>query len=195
MGVTAIILAGGKSSRFGRDKSLLVLDSKLLVRHLADCCATFADEILIISNQDQKFGFPGIRELSDRYTNMGPLGGIHAGLCEASHEHIFVTACDMPFFQVSLAETLLARLHIYDAAMPCHHALCEPLFSAMRRTEALAAAEMLLQQGDRKVLLLFDRINTFCWNCTEEDIHIFYNINYPDDYDRLTAGIQHQKTG
>lgn len=194
MGVTAIILAGGKSSRFGRDKSLLQLNRKPLMQHLTEQCAAFADEILIISNQENKFGLPGIRELQDHYRDMGPLGGIHAGLCAASNPHIFVTACDMPFFHAGLAQRMLASLNVYEAVLPCHHTYFEPLFSAMRKDRALAEAESLLANGDRKVLLLFDRLHTHCRECDGEELNVFYNINYPEDYVRLASGCLQRNT-
>lgn len=193
MGVTAIILAGGKSSRFGRDKSLLQLNSKPLMRHLTDSCAVFADEILIISNQENKFAIPGVRELTDHYRDMGPLAGIHAGLCYASNPHIFVTACDMPFFHAGLAKSMLAQLNSYEAVLPCYHTYFEPLFSAMRRDHALAEAEALLANGNRKVLLLFERLHTLCRDCDSEEMDIFYNINYPEDYLRLQNGCPERK--
>jgi molybdopterin-guanine dinucleotide biosynthesis protein A len=75
---TAIILAGGKSSRFGGDKTILPLGNRLLIHHLVEACNKFADEVLIIGNQQNKFAIEGVREISDIFKEMGPLGGFHA---------------------------------------------------------------------------------------------------------------------
>ncbi len=184
-GVTALILAGGKSSRFGSDKSLLILNQKLIVQHLVECCSSFADEVLIVSNQDAKFGLPGIRELHDIYPDMGPLGGIHAGLCAAKNDYIFVSACDMPFFDEFLAKCMLSQLDEYQAVLPYYQNKYEPLFSALRRDKALSVTEYLLQHNKKRMMLLFEQLETYCWECTKEEHENFYNINYREDYFKL----------
>lgn len=185
MGTTALILAGGKSSRFGSDKSLLMLHKKLIVQHLVDCCTHFADEVFIISNHKNKFGIDGIYEICDCYQSMGPLGGIHAGLRTSANEKIFVTACDMPFFQISLAEKMLQLLDVYDAVIPCFQNQYEPLFSAMRRDAALPVAENMLRKNQKRMMQMFTQLHTYAWSCTEQEHKNFYNINYKEDYKQL----------
>lgn len=203
MGTTAIILAGGKSSRFGTDKSLLRWNDKRIVEYMAQQCADFAEEILVVSNQPCKFGLEGVRELSDIFRDKGPLGGIHAGLAAAAYEKVFVTACDMPLFQPALAvrlikslETGVYRAETYEAAIPRCKGRLQPLFSALRRTPALRAAEELLKQDQRKLRMLFTKLHT-CYMDMEamgypdddgKAMDIFYNINYPADYEALLAG-------
>lgn len=186
MKTTAIILAGGKSRRFGSDKSLLRWQGQPIVERLAQECSSFADEVLIISNQPAKFCIPGVRELSDRYPGLGPLGGIHAGLLEASGESVFVTACDMPLLKAEMAQELLARLKGWDAVVPRDGERLQPLFSAMAREQGLKTAEEMLQQGEKRMRTFFRQMHTCYWDCPGWEV--FYNMNYPADYERLLAG-------
>ena len=186
MKTTAIILAGGKSSRFGSDKSLLHWKDRPIMERLAEECQRFADEVLIISNQNSKFVLPGIRELSDQYPGMGPLAGLHAGLLEASGESVFLTACDMPFLDGILAKELISYLRNWEAVVPCSGTLIQPLYSAMVRDKALPIAERMLSQGERKMKRFFGTLRTCYWDCPRQEV--FYNMNYPADYERLLAG-------
>ena len=190
MKTTAMILAGGKSSRFGRDKSLLILNGQRIVEYLVEQCYQFADEVLIVSNSDAKFRIPGVRELSDIYPEKGPLGGIHAGLTHAKGDTVFVTACDMPMFDLELARELVALSSEYEAALPVADGRLQPLFAMLRRAPALRAAERMLYSDHRKLRFLYDRLKT-CYLCRpvqEEPKDLFFNINYPADFERLVSG-------
>ena len=202
MDVTAILLAGGRSSRFGRDKSLLCWQDRPIVERLAEQCAAVADEVLIVSNSPGKFRLPGVRELSDRYPDMGPLGGLHAGLAEAAHPWVFVTACDMPLFHAALARDLLTFTAYCEAVLPRCGTRLQPLFSVLRREPALREAEWMLSHGRRRLRELYERLDTFYLDLPDGGpgagdpaADLFYNINYPADYERLVAGVRKEGNG
>lgn len=188
--VTSIILAGGKSRRFGSDKTLLRWRGEGLVQHIAGECRRFSDEVLVVSNAPGKFGHvPGIRELSDIYPGSGPLGGIHAGLFHAKNATCFVTACDMPFFDVALARRLLEAGVGYDAAVPKENGKASPLFGVYGRV-ALPVAEAMLREGQLAVWRLCARLNTRYlapeeWPAESRRKAALYNINRPEDLERL----------
>lgn len=195
MGAALILLAGGKSSRFGRDKTLLRWDDQLVVERIIRLAAPLFREVLLVSNHPGKFALEGVEELCDLYPEMGPLGGIHAGLTAARCDTVFVTACDMPFFHRALARQLLDHAPRYEAALPRDGEAVEPLFAMLRRGPALAEAERMLSQGRRRMRDLYQRLDT-CYldredwlgQAPEGDRDLFFNINHPEDYLRLTAG-------
>ncbi|TJX15409.1 molybdenum cofactor guanylyltransferase [Tissierella creatinini] len=93
---TAIILAGGKSSRMGFDKQLLNINEARLIDDVISKLKVQFDEIIIVTNKPELYiGSPHIIT-SDIFKDMGPLGGIHAGLKLSSSQYAFVVACDMP---------------------------------------------------------------------------------------------------
>lgn len=183
---TAIILAGGKSSRFGADKTTLPWGNRLIIHHLVEACNKFADEVLIISNQQNKFAIEGVREISDIFKEKGPLGGFHAGMEAARYDKIFFTACDMPLFNLELAQKLLTQLDQgAEAAIPRHGERTEPLFSAILRPAALSKATAMLQQDNRRLMDFFRQLNTSYLECQEEDFQ--FNLNRQEDYQSFLA--------
>lgn len=190
MAVTAIILAGGKSKRFQRDKTLLkLMDNKLIIETIVEKCRPLFPRILIISNQENKFNIPGTTELTDFYKHIGPIGGIHAGLSAMDENTAFVTACDMPFFEPTLAKQLLELSDGFDAVVPRNNVYIEPLFAIYKKT-ALPVIEAAIAQEMYSMINIIETVNT-CFldqaqwamnSASNTKTNIFYNINYPNDY-------------
>lgn len=93
---TAIILAGGKSSRMGFDKQLLKIDERRLMDSLIHKLNKEFDDIIIVTNRPELYIGLSHKITTDVLKNKGPLGGIHAGLKQSSSKYTFVVACDMP---------------------------------------------------------------------------------------------------
>lgn len=93
---TAIILAGGKSSRMGFDKQLLKVDERRLMDSLIHKLKNEFEEIIIVTNRPELY--IGLSHIitKDILVDKGPLGGIHAGLSLSNSKYAFVLACDMP---------------------------------------------------------------------------------------------------
>lgn len=90
MKTTGVILAGGKSSRMGTDKSILIFHEKTFIDNNVNIFKEVVDEIIIVSNQHNKYGYKDIQEVSDIYQDMGPLAGIHAGILAAEHDTVLL---------------------------------------------------------------------------------------------------------
>jgi molybdopterin-guanine dinucleotide biosynthesis protein A len=206
---SAVVLARGKSTRFGADtdKTLLTWRGISLVeRAVRECLALRSlfeeigeiEEILLAGNADAKFSLfslPGVREIKDVYRGSGPLGGIHAGLFCARNGTVFVTACDMPFFQAKLARRLLELSDGYDAVVPVDGGRPQPLCAVYKKS-VLPAAEALLLAGERSVRGLYSKVRTRyaardAWGdvlgILPEEQDVFFNINDREDYRRLLA--------
>ncbi|BDF66300.1 putative molybdenum cofactor guanylyltransferase [Oscillospiraceae bacterium] len=191
MGNALILLAGGKSSRFGRDKTQLELAGRRLVPAIVDACRPFCGELFVVSNAQGKFGLPGVTELRDIYPDTGPLGGIHAGLTASQSEKNLVVACDMPFFSPELAQRLLEESGGHLACVPRVGDKLQPLLAVYDRA-LLPRAEELLRAGRRPVRGLYEDTDTLFLDCGDwcrggeaAPGSPFYNINYPEDFTRL----------
>ncbi|MDR2137602.1 MAG: molybdenum cofactor guanylyltransferase [Synergistaceae bacterium] len=210
MKATGIVLTGGKSRRFGSDKTRLSWGGKTLVERRVDQYAPLFDEILIVGSAPGKFSIPGVREVEDIFPEAGPLGGIHAGLFHAAYERVFVTACDMPFFDASLALRLLDLAREGDAAIPQQGTGTQPLFAVYCRS-ALPEIEKMLREEQRSVRLLYGRVRTKYLVYSEKEnkkeaapqenvspvsslrnpfFDVFFNINFPEDYRRLLETLE-----
>ena len=93
---TALILAGGKSSRMGFDKQFLEINEKRLIDIIIKKLEEEFDEIIIVTNKPEKYKDFKYKIITDKIVGKGPLSGIHSGLLEAKSQYVFVIACDMP---------------------------------------------------------------------------------------------------
>ena len=191
MEVSAILLAGGKSSRFGRDKTTLDYNGRPLAAELALRLGGVFDEVLLVDNQQDKFGVPGVREIRDVYPGRGPLGGIHAGLLKARWDLCFVAAADMPCLNAEAAANLIRLIDDWDAVVPNPEGRPQPLFAVYKKRLAPVAESLILQdrlavrdflQGIRVLYVSGEEWNRLC---PASAGNVFYNINYPGDYEQL----------
>ncbi|MGL5348522.1 MAG: molybdenum cofactor guanylyltransferase [Peptostreptococcaceae bacterium] len=93
---SAIILAGGKSSRMQFDKQFLVIKEKRLIYEIAKNLEKHFNEIIIISNKKEYYTDSKYKVINDEMKDMGPLAGIAVGLKESNSKFVYIVACDMP---------------------------------------------------------------------------------------------------
>lgn len=94
-GITGIILAGGKSSRFGYDKATAPYKGKSLLKNVSNYLKPYCTEI-IISSDNKSHAIRGYQVVPDIIKNKGPLGGIQSCMKAAKHPFCLITACDIP---------------------------------------------------------------------------------------------------
>jgi molybdopterin-guanine dinucleotide biosynthesis protein A len=104
---TAIILAGGRSTRLGFDKQLIKLGDGNLMDHLINTLSLIFEEIIIVSNKPELYAGKNVKVVSDSFVDVGPLAGFYAGLSAATHTCCYVTACDMPWISESYVRYLM----------------------------------------------------------------------------------------
>jgi molybdenum cofactor guanylyltransferase len=187
---TAIILAGGKSSRMGTNKALLTFQGQTLIERTKDALEETFDDIILVTNEQAAYEFLNIKMASDFYENAGPLAGFHAGLSQSRNEANFFVACDMPFLSMELASFLLAKLGTYDAVVPIVFGKIHPLFSVFKKN-TVEEVIICIEAGQRRIKDLLSRLNVLY--ITEGDItflndykldQAFYNMNKPTDYEQ-----------
>ena len=190
MGVSGIILAGGRSLRMGRDKTLLLLNNETLIERTIKKLQNVVDEIIIASNQTEKYNFPGLMEVIDTYPGVGPLGGLHAGLMASRHRHAFVISGDMPLFTEELARYLLERREGYDVVVPNIQNRWEPL-CAVYSKKCIEPIESCLQTNMRNVHSFYSQVKVL--KIAEGQLksigdldELFCNLNTPEDFHLLS---------
>jgi molybdopterin-guanine dinucleotide biosynthesis protein A len=97
---SAVILAGGKSSRLGFDKQQLQLNGESVVLKLYEQLGKLFPEVIIMTNKPDLYKPNKLTTISDIYKDKGPIAGIHAALATATSEYYYVTACDMPILNI-----------------------------------------------------------------------------------------------
>ncbi|MBW2277439.1 MAG: molybdenum cofactor guanylyltransferase, partial [Deltaproteobacteria bacterium] len=159
-GFTALVLAGGKSSRMGGvDKTLLEVDGRSLTGRVVDVVRPLFREVIVASGVPGKFAdLDGVREVADHERGIGPLAGMLAGLEACRTEWAFVVAADMPCLKESLIRRVVeSATPGVLAAAPRHDRYREPLHAAYHR-DVIVEIERFLDEGRRSVNRLLDQI-------------------------------------
>ncbi len=154
---TAIIMAGGGSSRMGTDKSMLPIKGQSIIEAICEQLRGFFDEILISANEVDKFAFLGFEVIPDKVPEQGPLMGIASALEASANELNFVVACDIPKINLACVNRMLTEAleSQADIVVPTTgEEKYEPLFAIYRKT-ALEAINKALSSGKRKITEVF----------------------------------------
>jgi len=147
--ITAIILAGGKSSRMKEDKGLVYFNGKMLVEHVIAAAKKITDHIIIITANPayRPFGYPC---LEDQLKDKGPLGGIYTGLVNAHTKKNLLLGCDMPFLSDKLLMALVSSSGDEDVLLTEHKGMAEPLCSVYDKS-CVTQIRPLLEQDQLKI--------------------------------------------
>src|SRR5437763_7736764 len=133
---SAVILAGGQSSRMGRPKALLPFDGDpLITRTVRTLRRVFAD-IVVVAAPGQELPPLSVTLARDEVAYQGPVGGIYYGLQTARAEVCFVTSCDAPFLNLALITYLVAQIADCDVVVPHWQDRLQPLHAVYRRSVA-----------------------------------------------------------
>jgi molybdopterin-guanine dinucleotide biosynthesis protein A/molybdopterin converting factor small subunit len=184
--LSAIILAGGKSSRMGRSKAQLLFDGKPLIIHIVRTLERIFPDIVIVASPGQELPPLSVKLVRDEIAYQGPVGGIYYGLKAASRDVCFVTSCDVPFLNLPLISFLISQISDYDVVVPYYQERFQPLHAVYR----LSIAQLLqdqLERGELRPISLFNKVRTR--EVHEDEIRVFdpeglsfVNMNTPEDY-------------
>ena len=93
--VTGFVLAGGKSSRMGKDKAFLQIFGRTLLAHALELAKAATGSAWIVGSREKFAAFGQVAE--DIYPGHGPLAGIHKALTSTQTDLNLILAVDMPF--------------------------------------------------------------------------------------------------
>jgi molybdenum cofactor guanylyltransferase len=187
------VLAGGASSRFGRDKALVQMAGEPLLMRLYAVLREVTPSVAVIG-AEEKYGGLGVTCVADRWPGEGPLGGILTAL-EASAQDgdgdgwNLIIGCDMPFLTREWLAYIVERAAASTAQVvaPRSRDRWEPL-CACWRTSARAALEGVFDQGVRKITeamkhLSVEILDETHWKRFDSGDRLFWNMNTLADYD------------
>ena len=125
--VNGYILAGGKSSRMGTDKGLLIFKEKAIIEYVIEQLQPAVNRLTIVSNNPEykKFGFSVIADL---IKEIGPAGGIYTALNHTDTGFNFVVSCDMPFVTRAAIEFIIKHKGQSQIILPTLRGKMEPVF-------------------------------------------------------------------
>ena len=193
--VTGVILAGGMSTRLGRDKAVEPLAGQPLIGRVLSMLSGVTDESVVVVNDEHRgaeLPLPADTIVAvDAYPGSGSLGGIFTGLKAAGSEWALVVACDMPFLNPALLTRMLELRDGYDVVAPVLDGRPEPTHALYSKV-CLPHMEKRLQDGKLKITGFFEQVRVRY--IAEDEVDrldpgrlSFFNINTQDDLDRANS--------
>jgi molybdopterin-guanine dinucleotide biosynthesis protein A len=190
---SAIILAGGKSSRMGRPKADLPMGGASMLDYVISSLMPAFDEIVVAVAQPRRYAWETYltRSIVDDQPHRGPVGALEQALREIRFSRAFVCSCDVPLVDADLARKLCEMLgDDEDALIPEVDGKLQMLHGVYRKKSATLLAKMRAAGENRlhrivdfaKVRIVpEDRIRAIA---PDPALLSFFNVNTPEDYQR-----------
>ncbi len=203
---TAIVLAGGFSSRFGQDKGVLELANIPLIKHVVDAISLVVDETIIVTSSQERITqyakaiTADVQFVIDVCQSNSPLIGALTGFGVAHGRYALLLPFDTPFVSKEVV-SLLFELCLNKAAAIPRWSNCqiEPLHAVYQTKLALEAAKSAVAEGKLNVRAMIEKlrgvryVSTLVIQQLDPDLHTFFNINTPADLRKANAMVKLRK--
>lgn len=182
--ITGIVLAGGKSSRMGSDKSNMVLNGKTFIEYSIEALKPLCEKVVISSNNNI-YDYTECEVWHDELPDGSPMIGIYSCLKRSSNEYNIILSCDMPLINTLLLDYLVSNSKDCDITVPIHgNNLIEPLCGIYKKS-CIDVLRGFIDKGNYRLnecirstshrLVKVDQTTAFPET-------LFSNINTPDDF-------------
>jgi molybdopterin-guanine dinucleotide biosynthesis protein A len=187
--MTGVVLAGGQSRRFGRNKALEEWNGErlldLAIRGLKPRCQS----VLVVANDLLPYVPTEATLVRDILPGQGPLGGIFTALFFSPTPWVFVKATDMPFLIPEVVERMAKLARGVDAVVPVKDGFYEPLF-ALYHIRCLPLIAQLLERNEKQIVRFYAKAKVAIleqeqWRPLDPGGLNFKNINTPDEFRQI----------
>jgi molybdopterin-guanine dinucleotide biosynthesis protein A len=191
---SAIVLAGGLSSRLGQDKGLQRLSNKPLVRYVLDTIKGLADEtFVVVSSKAQAKSYENVvnsdtRVLIDSSNMRSPLVGASTGFESVHGSYCVVLSNDVPFVSRDVLSLMFELSAGKSAVIPrWPNGFIEPLQAVYQTELARQAAKEALNEGKLRMQAMVDKlhgvrfVSTLVLSQLDQELKTFFNVNTSSD--------------
>lgn len=179
--ITGIILAGGKSSRMGSDKGLLLLNQKAFVQYSIDALSPLVSEIIIVSDQSAYDTF-GYKRVKDVTKNAGPVAGIISGLEATQTTYNIILSCDIPLISTKILSKLVVATNKNTTIIQVEsHGKSMPLI-AMYNKQVLPIFKEQLQNNERRLRVVVNACGYKTITLSDNDTVSTKNVNTQTEF-------------
>jgi molybdopterin-guanine dinucleotide biosynthesis protein A len=201
--VLGYVLAGGGSTRFGRDKALVEIGGTPMLLRMRSLLRDVTQEVNVIA-APHKYVALGISGIGDRWEGQGPLAGIITAMqttleTGSGAEWNLIVGCDMPFLTQEWLTYLAERAQASSAEVVAPRSAqgLEPL-CACWRTRAAAELQRTFEGGTRKITEAMKRLHMEVvdeadWKRFDTVGRLFWNMNTAADYDEARRILEAQR--
>lgn len=189
--LSVLILSGGKSKRFGKNKAFFKINGKHMIQHVFERVSKFTNEI-VISCKDEcdKLSkmFPNSKIVKDVVNETGPLVGLVSSLPHISSTYVAVITCDSPKINHLLIRALLDRARGHDGAVPMWpNGYLEPLQAVYDKERLRSVVENLYRKNEMKISKVIKNLKDIVYlpidnlKVIDPKLESFLNANSPED--------------
>ena len=177
------ILAGGKSSRMGTDKGLLLIEGKAMIEYVIEQMQPVFNNLVIVSNNPEYEKF-GLEVIPDLIKDIGPAGGIYTALDHSEAKLNFMVSCDMPFVTQEAIAFIVKNVDENQIVLLENQGKLEPLFGVYSK-ECEDKWLQLIQQNTIKLQEMVSYFKLKIIPIENNEIFaasFFKNINTKEDF-------------
>ena len=190
--ILAVVLAGGKSKRFGEDKNQIKLGDKTLLEHVLSKINNKFEEILIVSSHYQEIKkLENVTVIPDCFDDFGPLAGVLSSMKWVKENHkkykwVATFPSDTPFFDISIIEEYKKRININDSSLYFikSNNKRHNIFGLWSINLLDVLEDDLKNNNFRKVEDWADKIGVKTIDIEVNEFDPFFNINTKEDFEK-----------
>jgi molybdopterin-guanine dinucleotide biosynthesis protein A len=184
-GITGIILSGGKSLRMGQNKAFIEIDGIPIINRIHTLFKELFQEIIIVTNQAERFLNFKARIFDDIIPDRGVLAGLYTGLFFSSYLYSFCVACDMPFLNESVIKYLIQKTDDFDVIVPKTKDGLQPLH-AIYSKNCLEPIKRTIEQRKYSIIDFFPgvkikMVEEYEFYSLDPMMESFINVNTPEE--------------
>ncbi|MAT39651.1 MAG: hypothetical protein CL946_08600 [Ectothiorhodospiraceae bacterium] len=187
--ITGILLAGGKSSRMGKQKALMPFNGAPMASYPVNILMQLCSPVFGIINDVNIVETLGIKAYPDIIQNVGPLGGLHAACTYSPTEQFVVLACDTPLLSATVVDRLLEARTGRCIVVPSIGKKLHPLIGVYSKS-LVAEIESFLANGERSLRMFLHTQEPLIIDVSEGDEACssqFTNINTQEEFEQASA--------
>ena len=190
--ILAVVLAGGKSKRFGEDKNQIKLGDKTLLEHVLSKINNKFEEILIVSSHNLEIKkSENITIIPDCFDDFGPLAGVLSSMKwikenQKQYKWVATFPSDTPFFEISIIEEYKKRININDSSLYFikSNNKRHNIFGLLSIDLLDILEDDLKNNNFRKVEDWADKIGVKTIDIEANEFDPFFNINTKEDFEK-----------
>ncbi len=189
--ITTIILAGGKSTRMGEDKAMLLYNDTTFIDHIIGTAIQVTDTILLVSNHIQHQNIKNVSIVKDLYPNKGPLAGLYSGLSYSKTTLNLVLSCDIPLITIDMLKFLISNYtNEHQAIIATTNDYKMPLIGLYTKG-CLSTCKKLIEKNHLKMMHFLNELPAVKHiNIPDTMKDQLININTPQDVAHLPISIK-----
>jgi len=193
--IAVIVLAGGQSSRMGRDKALLEIEGKSLLQRALEVAAVVTPQVYVLTAWPDRYRSTLTEQsqfLLEYNSGSGPLVALTQALTEIPADWILLLACDLPLLDAQIVQNWASQLTAFPpsslAVVPYQNSRWEPLCGFYRQ-QSLPTLQIFIDQGGRSFQAWLNQIQAIPIPVGETEALMLSNCNTLEEFDQLKSVI------